>query len=172
MLGLSPAFSLGEFLVGLEANVVRLNPVVDLRRDLVFQGLSLHHLLVHEHFLDKDFRKALLKLVIRVPNRGSVLTVVDLRAARWGSVITWSLISMSHVKAEHELVTDLVQEGNVGPELGITRLELVSELNLDQLVELFGPLPSVGATVEEAHEHEHGYGALSLVERDAGCLLV
>ena len=100
--------------------MVWLNPVVDLRRDLVFQRLALHHLLVHEHFLDKDFRKALLKLVIRVPNRWSVLSVVDLRAARLGTGFTWSLVSMPHVKAEHELVTDLVQEGNVGPKLGIT----------------------------------------------------
>ena len=120
MLNLSSSFSLSEFLVRLEANVVRLDPVVDLRRDLVFQRLTLHHLLVHEHFLNKDFRKALLKLVIGVPNRGSVLTVINLRAARWGAVFTWSLVSMSHVKTEHELVTDLVQEGNISPELGIT----------------------------------------------------
>ena len=100
--------------------MVWLNPVVDLRRDLVFQRLALHHLLVYEHFLDKDFRKALLKLVIRVPNRWSVLSVVDLRATRLGAGFTWSLVSMPHVKAEHELVTDLVQEGNVGPKLGIT----------------------------------------------------
>ena len=79
---------------------------------------------------------------------------------------------MPHVKAEHELVTDLVQEGNVGPELGITRLELVGELDLDQLVELFGPLPPVGAAVEKAHEHKHGDGALSLVERGTGRFLV
>ena len=163
---------MGELLVGLEADVVWLDPVVNLRGDLVLQRLALHHLLVHEHFLDKDFRKTLFKLVISVPHRGRVLPVIDLGAARLGAVFTGSLVSMTHVEAEHELVADLVEEGDVGPELRIARLELVGELNLDQLVKLLGPLPSVGTTIEKAHEHKHGDGALPLVERDPGCLLV
>ena len=116
----SPSFTLSEFLVSLKPDMVRLNPVVDLIRDFVFQGLALHHLLVHEDLLDKNFCKALLKLVIGVPYGRSILTVVYLRAARWRAILARSLIAMPHVEPEHELVTDLVEEGNVGPELGVT----------------------------------------------------
>ena len=97
----SSPFSLGEFFVGLEANMVWLDPVIDLLGDLFLQCLPLHHLLVHENLLDKDLRETLLELVVSVPDGRRVLAVVDLRASWWRAVFTRGLVTMAHIKSEH-----------------------------------------------------------------------
>lgn len=142
---------------------MRLNPIVDLSGDFVFESLTLHSLLVDKEFLNEYLSEALLDLVISFPDCWRVLAVVDLRAAWLSAVLPRRLVSMPHIQSEHELVGDLVEEGDVGAELGITRLELIGQLDLDELVEFFGPLPPIRSTVEQAHQHEHGDGALSLV---------
>ena len=52
---------------------------------------------------------------------GHVIFVVDLGAPLRLAVLPRLLIPMSTVHAEHELVADLVHDGNVGFELGISR---------------------------------------------------
>ena len=123
--------------------MVWLNPVVDLLRDLFFQGFSLHDLLVYEDLLNEDLCEAFLKLVVGVPHGWRVLTIVNFGAARRGTVFTRSLVPMAHIQPEHQLVGDLIQEGYVRPKLGIARLKLVSQLDLDKLVELFSSLAPI-----------------------------
>ena len=99
---------------------MRLNPVVDLVRDFVLKRFAFHHLLVHEHLLNEDLCEALLELVVCVPDRRSVLTVVDLGAAHRSTVLARGLITVSLVQSEHKLVGDFVKEWDVGSELSIT----------------------------------------------------
>ena len=123
--------------------MVWLDPVIDLLGDLFFECLPLHHLLVHENLLDKDLRETLLELVVSVPDGRRVLAVVDLGASWRRAVFTWGLVPMAHIKPEHEFVGDFVEEGNVGTELSIAGLELVSQLDLHKLIELLGTLAPV-----------------------------
>ena len=99
--GYSSPLSLGELFVGLEADMVWLDPVIDLLGDLFFECLALHHLLVHENLLDKDLRETLLELVVCVPDGRRVLAVVDLGASWWRAVFTRGLVPMAHIQPEH-----------------------------------------------------------------------
>ena len=83
---------------------MRLNPIVDLRRNFVLKLLSFHRLLVHKELLNKDFGETLLELVVCVPHDWSVLPEVDLRTAHWGTIIAGGLVTVSHVQSEHQLV--------------------------------------------------------------------
>ena len=94
-----------------------LKPVVDLVCEFVFDGLPPHLSFVLEEFHDEDFREALLEPVVHVPIRRSILSKVYLGASLCRSGLARCLITMAHIHAEHELVCDLVKEGDVLSEL-------------------------------------------------------
>ena len=100
----SSALCLREFFIGLQADVVRLDPVVDLISDLVFECLAFHRLFVHEELLNEDLSEALLQLVICVPHGRSVLAEVNLGAAHRSAILTRRLVAMPYVQPEHKLV--------------------------------------------------------------------
>ena len=101
---------------------MRLHPVINLSSDFILESFTLHDLLVHEHLLDENLRKALLDFIVSIPDGWRVLSVVNLGASWLRTILTRCLITVTNVESEHELVGDFVQEGNVGSELGITRL--------------------------------------------------
>ena len=109
----SSAVLIDELFVAFGSDVMRLEPVVDLSCEFVFDSLPLHLSFVLEEFHDEDFREALLEPVIHIPVRWSVLSKVYLGASWSCAVLARRLITMAHIHTEHELVSDFVKEGYV-----------------------------------------------------------
>lgn len=139
----SSAVLIDELFVAFGSDVVWLEPVVDLGCDFVFDSLPFHLSFVLEELHDEDFREAFLEPVIHVPVSWSILSKVYLRASLDSAILARSLIAMAHIHTEHELVSDLVKEGHVLSELLIVGLQVLGQLDLDELVELFGTLSAV-----------------------------
>ena len=98
---------------------MRLQPVENLVCELVFDSFAGHARLVDKEFEDKDLCEAGLKLVVDVIGGRCVFSELNLGAPRRSTIGGRRLVSVSNVEAEHQLVTDLVQEGNVGAEFNI-----------------------------------------------------
>ena len=113
----SSAVLIDELFVAFGSDDMRLEPVVDLNCEFVFDSLPLHLSFVLEKFHDENFREAFLEPVIHVPVSWSILSKVYLGASLDSAVLAGCLITMAHVHTEHELVSDLVKEWNVLSEL-------------------------------------------------------
>ena len=160
----SSAVLIDELFVAFGSDVVWLEPVVDLGCEFVFDSLSFHLSFVLEEFHDEDFCEALLEPVVHIPVRRSVISKVYLGASLGRTVLAWGLITMAHIHTEHELVSNLVKEGHVLSELLIVRLQVLSQLNLYELIELFCTLSAIRAAIQQAEEHEHGNGASPIIQ--------
>ena len=113
----SSAILIDELFVAFGSDVMRLEPVVDLVCEFVFNSLPLHLSFVLEKFHDEDFREALLKPVIHIPVSRSVLSEVYLGTSSSRAILAGRLVTMAHIHTEHELVSNLVKEGYVLSEL-------------------------------------------------------
>ena len=130
--------------------MVRLKPVVDLVGHLVLHVLASHARLIDEKFLDETLCEAGSDMLVRLLRRRGVLAEVNLGAPCRNCTIARCLVSVSAVETEHELVSNLVQEWNIGTELDIIDLKRFGELYLHKLIELFSALSSVRSAVKQS----------------------
>ena len=61
---------------------------------------------------------------------------------------------MPGVQAYHQIVADVKHDWDVGDKLLVVPRQALRQLDLDELVEFFGALTSVRATVDKTKEHE------------------
>ena len=80
--------------------------------------------------MDEALGESFTQAVICVKVSWDVLVEVDLWAARWVAILSWSLITVPAVESEHKLVGNLVQEGDELAELWVIHLERLSQLDL------------------------------------------
>lgn len=132
-----------EVLVRFYADVVWLQQVEDLVCETFHEVDTGQARLRLEKVLIEKLVISLLQLVVNLEVRltarhivGELLRV-DLGLLGLLAVDTGRLVVVSHVEAEHELVGDLIHVGHVLLELGVIVLDRLSQLNLNQLVELF-----------------------------------
>jgi len=93
--------------------VVRLQPVEDLGSELLHEVLAGHARLLSEDLKHKDLDKAAFDMLVLIVSCRDVLIVLDFRAALGLATLARSLIPVSAVQTEHELVRDFVEEGDV-----------------------------------------------------------
>ena len=129
-----------ELFIGHRADVVRLQPVEDLLSELSLESCALHPCLAHENLRNEELGEAVFDFVIHIEGSWHEFLPLDLRASLWLTRLRRGLVTMSHVKAEHKLVSDLIEERDVGTELCIVDSENLSQVNLNELVELFSAL--------------------------------